>query len=296
MSRRAVAIRRGLPATLGVAAPADRRFRRPDARPSRPRRLGLAAWRIGRIALAGLLVGAGAVWAARALLQSRVLAVSHVVVHGNKRLSTGEVEALVDGIRGESIVLVDFDRYRKRVMDSPWVADVTLWRVLPSTVEVRVTERVPMAVARSGQQLYLVDRSGAIVDQFGPQYREFDFPVIDGLIGSPSGARPLVDQARVRVTGQFLDAMQTRPDLGPRISQVDVSNARDVVVLLDGDSTFLHLGDRRFVERLQTYLELAATLRDKLLVIDYVDLRFDERVFVGSRGRATAVAPGIKRD
>ena len=37
----------------------------------------------------------------------------------------------------------------------------------PSTVEVRVTERVPTAIARQGDQLSLVDSTGQVIDAFG---------------------------------------------------------------------------------------------------------------------------------
>ena len=39
-------------------------------------------------------------------------------------------------------------------------------------------------------------------------------------------------------------------------------------------------GNERFVERLQSYYELAPALRERVPDIDYVDLRFDERVYV----------------
>ena len=295
MNGRAVAGRRGLPATAGIAVPSDRRFRRPDVRPARRKRLSVLAVRLTAAALgAALLVAIGS-WCVSAALRSRLIAISHVLVHGNARLSNGEVEALIDGIRGQSLLLVDLDQYRKRLMDSPWVADATLWRVLPSTVEVRIVERTPMAVARLGQQLYLVDREGVIIDGFGPQYRDFDLPIVDGLIAAPSAGGPPVDRERVQLTGRFLDAMQARPDLRQRLSQVDVSSPRDVVVLLDEDAALLHLGDDHFVDRLRTYFELAPKLHERVPAIDYVDLRYDERIYVRSRGQSTAIATGKKK-
>ena len=68
----------------------------------------------------------------------------------------------------------------------------------------------------------------------------------------------------------------------------------------DGDTTLIRLGNERFVERLQSYYELAPALRERVPDIDYVDLRFDERVYVGParegrspQGRAkTAPAKG----
>ena len=71
------------------------------------------------------------------------------------------------------------------------------------------------------------------------------------------------------------------PHVHPLVKpQIDVSDARNAVVLLDGDPTLLRLGNERFVERLQSYHELAPALRERVPVIDYIDLRFDERVYV----------------
>jgi cell division septal protein FtsQ len=280
--------RRGLPpAAAGVAAPADRRFRRPDVRPGTRRKIGLFAWRLARVGtVVGLTIVMG-MWAARTVLESSLLTVKHVAVSGNQRLTLRDIEALVDGIRSERILNVDFEAYRKRVLDSPWVADVSIRRVLPATVELRVVERVPMAVARLGPQLYLVDSAGVIMDEFGPQYREFDLPIVDGLVAASRGG-PVTDADRVLLTGRFVDALASRPDLRKRVSQVDVSNARDLVAILDTSPAALHLGDTRFVERLTTFFEIRQTLIDQFAELDYVDLRFDERVFVRPRGKRPA--------
>jgi cell division protein FtsQ len=200
-------------------------------------------------------------------------------------LSTGQVHALVDGIKGENILRLDVETYRRRLMDSPWVSTVTLSRVLPSTIDVAIVERTPMAVARVGEQLFLVDDAGVIIDEYSAEYRDIDLPIVDGLVSAPGAAGPLVDGARVAVTAAFLSSLDTRPDLRRRLSQVDVSNAHDVVVMFDHDPVWLHLGDSQFPERLSTYLELVPTLGERFLEIDYVDLRFGDRVFVRSRGR-----------
>src|SRR5690606_27409865 len=134
----------------------DRRFHRARLGPER-RRIGRTALRAAKWAVGLAVVAAAGVWLANVVLQADALAVQHVRVRGNVRLSAGEVQALVNGIQGENIFRVDFDEYRRRVLDSPWVAAVALSRVLPSTIDVRITERTPMAIARVGQQLFLVD-------------------------------------------------------------------------------------------------------------------------------------------
>ena len=69
------------------------------------------------------------------------------------------------------------------------------------------------------------------------------------------------------------------------MSQVDVANAHDIVVMFDDDPVWLHLGDDQFVERLNRYLELAPTLRERSWTSTTWTSRFGERVFVRSRGR-----------
>ena len=283
MARSDAVARAGLP-TVGFAAAGDRRFRRPDVRPAGRRRLGRWCWRVARAVLGVGLLGTVAYAAAHTMLASRLFLVDRLVVRGNARLSTGEIEALVEGLRGRQVLRVDLDEYRRRLMDSPWVAGAVLRRVLPGTIEIRVVERTPMAIARVGERLYLVDQEGVIIDEFGPQYHDLDLPIVDGLVRTPGRGAPAVDSARAALTRRFLEALRGAGRLPRRLSQIDVSDDRDVVVLLDGDSTVVRLGDDRFVDRLRTYEDLAPTLQERLRDIDYVDMRFDERVYVKSKG------------
>ena len=73
----------------------------------------------------------------------------------------------------------------------------------------------------------------------------------------------------------------TCPDSCPRI---DVTDASDAVVLLNNDATLLHLGDEQFVERLDRYRDLAQAIRASVPEIDYVDLRYEKRLYVRPAG------------
>ena len=152
-----------------------------------------------------------------------------------------------------------------------------------------------------GSQLYLVARDGTVMDEFGPQYAEFDLPIIDGLfprqtsrvsrtsrlVESPAAK---ADRPRVALASSVVDSIQESQSLMKRVSQIDVTDAHDAVVLLDNDPALLHVGDEHFRERLQSYLEIAETLRARIPDIDYVDLRFGQRVYVKPRGRAERTA------
>jgi cell division protein FtsQ len=285
---------------MPVTAPADRRFRRAHVKPARKRaRFTPRRW---RAAIAAAVVGLALYAGHRAIAVIAGLEVFHVDqinVRGNHRLSKGEVLAMLQSLRGRSVLSVDLAQWRQALMGSPWIADASLRRTLPSTVDVVILERAPLGIGRINGSLYLVDDRGSVIDDYGPNYADLDLPIIDGLSGlseETSGAQPGAespDVYRALLARRLLDALRVR-NMQAQISQIDVSDSRNAVVLLDGDPTLLRLGNERFVERLQSYHELAPALRERVPAIDYVDLRFDERVYVRPAREMQAPPGGAK--
>ena len=269
---------------MPVAAPSDRRFRRAHVTPSRRKSWHPSGSTVARIAAVVVLVVFGLYRIGALVLAADALRVVRITVHGNERMSKGEVLALLDGLRGRSMVTADLESWRQKLLNSPWVADAAIRRVLPGTLTVAISERKPMGIGRIRDALYLVDQQGAIIDEYGPNYAELDLPIIDGLGAAPSAGSTLVDSTRAALAERVLTELHQRPDLAARVSQIDVADPRDAVVILKGDTALVRIGEDRFVDRIQSYIDLQPALRDRVPSIDYVDLRFDERVYVRPLG------------
>jgi cell division protein FtsQ len=280
-----------------VKAATEKNFRRARSKPARRRRLrSMFSWRVAR-ALLVAVIGVYASYRAFELsFNAAALHISRIRVHGNVRLSSGEVQTIVRDLQGANILTANLARSRRVLLQSPWVSEVAMRRVLPSTIDVYVSERRPFGLCRLGDQLYLIDRDGTVVDEFGPRYAEFDLPIVDGLTTAtrpPRNGKPTIDEDRAELAARVVDAIQGSKELTKRVSQIDVSDAHDAVVLLDNDPALLHVGEERFRERLQSYLEIAGALRDRIPDIDYVDLRFEQRVYVKPRGRVDRAALSV---
>jgi cell division septal protein FtsQ len=276
---------------MAVKAPEDKRFRRSRVKPVSRRSAFALRWATAatKVAvLAGALTSLAAL-GTRAVLSSGRFTIDRVVVRGNQRLSDGEVAALLDGLQGQHILRADLGYWRDRLAASPWVSAAELRRSLPATIEVAVSERHALGIGRLDGRLYLIDEQGEVIDDYGPQYADLDLPIVDGLVQGGAAERP----ARAALAGRLLAAVASRPDLLAAISQIDVSDPRDAVAILESDPARLHLGDRDFVERLQSYLDLKPALQTRVPAMDYVDLRFDARVFVrpASDGGLPPAAP-----
>jgi cell division protein FtsQ len=272
---------------------ADKRFRRAHVKPGRRR-----SWRrlVRPLLLYTLVAGGLAFGCYRVSIvaaQAHVLQVDRIVVRGNERLSKGEVLAVLSGLRGESLVWTNLDAWRARLLASPWVRDAALRRSLPSTVDVVISERTPVGIGRINSEMYLVDDRGVVIDQYGPQYTDLDLPIVDGLAAAPNDSPTMTDLARAELAARLIAAVKAKPAVARRLSQIDVTDVHNATVILSGDPAVIHLGEDHFLQRLESYLQLAAALRERVADIDYVDVRFEDRIYV--RPAATKGAPPGKK-
>ena len=171
---------------------------------------------------------------------------TRITVQGNQRMSRGEVLGLLDGLSGASIVMTDLEGWRQKLLASPWVADASIRRMFPGTLDGR--DRGTSADGHRAHQGPTVSdrRTGAVIDEFGPNYADLDLPIIDGLAAT-EGEDESVDEARAALAGRLMSELARRPTLAGQVSQIDVTDVRNAVVILKGDTALLRVGDERFL-------------------------------------------------
>jgi len=238
---------------------------------------------------AAALVVAAAAWAAhRQVLGSERLQVARVDVRGSRFLSQGEVRELLGPAVGENILTLDIAAIASRLQASPWVADATVRRTLPDTVEVEIHERVPLALAEV-ERLYLMDGQGVLIDIYGPHTSEFDLPIVRGLKGIDGEAR----RDRAQRAGVLLADLG---ELAAHVSEVIVEPSGDLRVVLREGGEVLRLGAPPYRRRFETFLSLREELLARAPRAEYFDLRFDDRIYAKQwspeRTSATASAEG----
>jgi cell division septal protein FtsQ len=264
-----------------TAVVSDKRFRRARVKPARKR----GKWygftkRTAQFAALAVALAYGISRASAGAARARMLRVDRILVQGTDRLSPGDVLAILTGLQGESLLWTDLDVWRRRLLASSWVRDAALRRSLPSTVEVLISERQPIGIGRISGDMYLVDDRGVIIDQYGPQHAQFDLPIIDGLSASPGEGGTMTDAARADLAARVIASIKSKPVIARRVSQIDVTDEHNARVILTGDPAVIQLGDDQFLARIESYTQLASALRERVSEIDYVDLRFGDRIYV----------------
>ena len=216
------------------------------------------------------------------VLASEALTVTRITVQGNQRMSRGEVLGLLDGLSGASIVMTDLESWRQKLLESPWVADASIRRMFPGTLAIVIEERQPIGIGRIKGRLFLIDEMGGRGRRVRAQLCRFG-SANHRRARCDGGENESVDERRAALAGRLMSELAHQPMLAGQVSQIDVSDVRNAVVTLKADTALLRVGDERFSERLQSYLDLRPALRERMPDIDYVDLRFDSRVYVRPR-------------
>jgi len=284
---------------MAVKAPADKRFKR--GRVKTPRKAA-RRWTglIRPLVKWTLVLGILGYTTGRALAlvtESPALRISHIAVQGQRHLSAADVRSRVWTLEGANIVRADLDAARRRLLGSPWIADATLRRQLPATIEIAIEERQPVALARFARGgLQLIAEDGMVLGPVVAARAGFDLPIADGLMPVPGrslsgpgigvGIPSRVDPERAGLIGRLVDSLRQEDGLLALISEVDVTDVEDAVVLLGDDPARVHLGHEDFARRVRAYRDLAPTLLQHVAAIDSADVRYDGRVFVRpARGR-----------
>ncbi len=110
---------------------------------------------------------------------SPALALRTVVVEGNTLLPTAEVDAALAPLLGTSLTRISPDQVRGLLADKAPIEHVDVAAEPPSTLVVRVRERIPVAVLQNGREFVLIDAEGRQLTSVARR-EDVKLPLIDG--------------------------------------------------------------------------------------------------------------------
>jgi cell division protein FtsQ len=235
-----------------------------------------------------------------AVITSPRFDVKTVAIRGNHHAKTADLLAHCGSVVSKNIFQVDLERLREDLRRHPWVQDVETRRSLPSTVEVSVTEREPAAIASFEGAPYLIDETGRILVEYGPEEAGYEFPVLTGIEGLPRSEA----FKRIRAGASAITALRTqRPALARRISEIDLASSDRLGLHSADGAPVLLLDVEDPLRNLDQYDAVRAAIPRQLpegddgspAKISYIDLRFRGRISVmpvaDAAGASVAVSP-----
>lgn len=263
-----------------LAEPEQRYWRRRANRRVRKARMtrNLLRWSVvfllnGVIAWVLLYSGARAF---QHLSRSEEFALRRIVIDGARHASAESIRAGVAPHLGRNLFELNLDEIGARSLEDPWVSRASVRRVLPDTLRISVTEREPHAVAIIGGIAHLVDSNGYVIGPTGTGLSE-NLPVLTGLPGRDQEG--LV--AALGLGVRLLDRLQrASPAFTDGISELELSRADRITVRTVAAGPKLLLDPERVERNILRYLEMRSALAAHVGPMEYVDLRWQDRISV----------------
>lgn len=113
---------------------------------------------IACVLLLGLAVGALYIY--RFATTSSFFATKHIEVLGNERISKEMLQDLTGIKPGDNSLAVSITRVERELLQTPWVEEVSVKRLLPGNFIIRIKERLPSYWVRKAGVLYYTDAHG----------------------------------------------------------------------------------------------------------------------------------------
>jgi len=206
-----------------------------------------------------------------------------IELNGNRIVSREAVLQQFIHDRNRSVLRVPLDIRRGQLEQIPWVETASVQRILPNRLRIELTERTPVAFARNGNELALIDAHGVILDR--PRGEDLHFPIVSGV--SEDVQRDQREK-RMQTYEEFMKAVDlVRGGSSDRVSELDLSNPKDLRVVMtglasanDSQAVTIHFGSSEFTGKYKMLVDNFSQWQANAGHVQSIDLQYSRQVVV----------------
>jgi cell division protein FtsQ len=234
----------------------------------------------------------------------RVESSDNIDITGMENVTKAQIMEVMGADIGRNIFFIPLAQQKAQLEQIPWVDSASVMRFVPNRLRVEIHERTPVAFARVGSRISLIDAGGTLMEL--PRNHKYSFPVILGM----NSGEPLSTRApRMKAYNELVrDLDSGGAHYSQDLSEVDLSDLDDLKVRVNdpaGD-VLVELGSSDYLRRYKTYVSHVQEWRQQFQKLESVNLRYDNQVIVNPdmEGRPqpklspavakTAIAAGVK--
>ncbi|MGA8540427.1 MAG: FtsQ-type POTRA domain-containing protein [Terriglobales bacterium] len=223
----------------------------------------------------------------------RINSSDQIEVAGAEHVAHAQIMEVMGGDIGRNIFFVPLAQRQQQLEQIPWVESASVMRFVPNRLRIEIHERTPVAFARIGSHIALIDAGGTLMELGPAGKRKYSFPVIAGMnAGEPLSTRA-ARMKNYNALVRELDA--TGAHYSQELSEVDLGDPEDVKVLAaDANGEVLvHLGSGNYLQRYKTYVTHVQQWRQQFDKLESVDLRYDGQIIVNPDLNGMARQPAL---
>lgn len=196
--------------------------------------------------------------------------INDILVYGNKHLAETELKALSGISAGENILRLSAKRTAVKLLESPWIKAVSVRKDFQGTVLVNIHEASPFAILDIKGKAFLIDDRGKRLEEMKNNPVPF-LPIIY------SEERDNNNFAEALALAKVIKDRNIATERGRVEIIANVKGPEDISVVVDG--LLIKIGQGNYEQKLSRLFSLEEEVK-KMPAVDYIDLRFANRVVV----------------
>ena len=106
--------------------------------------------------------------------------IENILITGTRNLSNNYIKDIIEIYKDGSIFNIDLSSIYNKIIQNSWVKEVSVERVLPNIIKIKILENQPIAIWQNKKNNKLITANGDII--FDGNVNDFknDFPIIKG--------------------------------------------------------------------------------------------------------------------
>jgi cell division protein FtsQ len=182
--------------------------------------------------------------------------------------------------KGDALLGVSSQELHQRLRGSPWVKDAVVRKDVSGKIEIKVSEAVPIAILEISDAPSLVDREGIVLEQLRDD-AVLLLPVIKDI-------DPERDKEAYAEAVRFVRFLHDKRVISFN-GNIEVTGKRPEDLSIKVDDIIIKVGAGDIERKLQRLKVVIEEIDRKKMAVEYIDIRFENKIIVKSASRHTAV-------
>jgi cell division protein FtsQ len=202
---------------------------------------------------------------------SSLFFLNKIEITGTKHTNPDDIRKSIMAVHRNAL-LADLTQIKLQLENQPWIQSAVIWRELPNTIRIHITERVPEALVLAGN-LYMVDHEGKVIDLYDQSQAYANLPVITGI-------NDLAAESQVRSALQYVEALAADAQVLSKVSEIHVSGHSETTIYLKGTTFGLLVSKDGILPMIKKFLAYSELVKRNFNGLKVVDLRYQDQIIL----------------
>ena len=212
---------------------------------------------------------------------SPLFIIRNTEVKGNELITEKSIVSIIDIKSDMRIFNIDINNIKDRIMSNPFVKRVSIKRIFPSTISIKIKEKTPLAFVISKKN-YILAETGELLPM-PEQIRVYDIPTITGIKNIEARLEKNETIEELKISSEILNLLKkSEINLYYDISEINFKNSDIMIIYLYEKVIPVYLSKTDLYRKLYYFSQFLeyAKYNNLLKNIEYINLCYKDQIII----------------